>query len=607
MSKIFNKISLIAINILFFGVAVAQMPAPVKLLCVIENGNEIEIDWELTGPPCGAGFEEFDIYVSNNPDTGFTRRGSVTDESITVYVDGTSLSEIGDPLYYAIVNRCNGVSSEQSEVLDNLPPVAPQIEYVTVNRDNTVEISWLPSTSPEAATYLPYIRTNAGFSPLDTAESLSYLHQAKPSDPGFIFPVPNIQPESYTVATIDNCGEGGVTNTLPHKTMHLKVETMDCSNTVFLNWNAYEGWGSTGIDHYELYSSVNGEAQEVINYNIEADAETYTFVNSERGVDEICFQIKAIRYGDSVTSASNDTCVSLATASSNLPSHLYIKNVSVLDNGSVELSYYADNSVYIEAIKYASGSSEDNISVFDSEFIGGNLPEIGSYTHITSETFNRILSYQIEVEDDCGFPYRSGIARTIYLQGKADGNKTNYLTWTGYGNFEATVNEYYIYRQNPDGSFTEIGMADPTNVQFSDDVENAESNENGQICYKVEAKITLRYDDFVPPERIVPLSSFSNIVCINQPARISVPNAFAPEGVNNVFKPLTLNIAPSFYNMIVFNRWGGVVFETDDPDAGWDGTYQGRIAQEGVYMYNFTYAGIDGDQKQKKGSVVLLR
>jgi len=322
-------------------------------------------------------------------------------------------------------------------------------------------------------------------------------------------------------------------------------------------------------------------------------------------VNDLCFSVKAFRYGDGLATASNDTCVSLAEASGNRPDYLYIRNVTVLDNGSVEITYYADSNVYTESIKYLSGNKPENVAAFDAEFIGGNLPASDLRTHLTSETINRALFYQIEVEDNCGTAYESGVARTIFLQGKADGNQTNYLNWGAYGNEFGSVNGYDIFRQNPDGTFplNPIGATDAQTIEFVDDVQFVESNASGQICYKIQATITMAYPELEREQ----VTSSSNIVCISQPARISVPNAFAPEGINNVFIPYVLNVDASFYKMVVFNRWGGVVFETNNPSEGWDGTYQGRIAQEGVYMYNFSYAGIDGNEKQKKGSVVLLR
>ena len=40
---------------------------------------------------------------------------------------------------------------------------------------------------------------------------------------------------------------------------------------------------------------------------------------------------------------------------------------------------------------------------------------------------------------------------------------------------------------------------------------------------------------------------------------------------------------------MVFNRWGEILFETTDHKIGWDGTYAGNIAQDGIYVYLIEY------------------
>jgi len=114
--------------------------------------------------------------------------------------------------------------------------------------------------------------------------------------------------------------------------------------------------------------------------------------------------------------------------------------------------------------------------------------------------------------------HNSGIARTIFLQGKADGNQTNYLSWWGYGNQFSSVNEYNISRQDINGSFNVIVVVDNQTFQFIDDVQDVETNENGQICYKIEAGVTVAYP-MLSREQVI---SSSNIVCLNQDTMVNI-------------------------------------------------------------------------------------
>jgi len=71
---------------------------------------------------------------------------------------------------------------------------------------------------------------------------------------------------------------------------------------------------------------------------------------------------------------------------------------------------------------------------------------------------------------------------------------------------------------------------------------------------------------------------------------VYIPNGFSPDfnGFNDEFKPFS-NCETNDYHMKVFNRWGALVFETDNIEIGWDGTFNGRLVTEGVYVYLIEY------------------
>jgi len=91
----------------------------------------------------------------------------------------------------------------------------------------------------------------------------------------------------------------------------------------------------------------------------------------------------------------------------------------------------------------------------------------------------------------------------------------------------------------------------------------------------------------------------------------SLPNAFTPngDGLNDVFIPIRRYDFVKQYHLSIYNRWGQIVFETDNIDEGWDGTSLGKAAPKGNYVYNIIYTSYpDLDtEKNYKGQVVLLR
>jgi len=88
---------------------------------------------------------------------------------------------------------------------------------------------------------------------------------------------------------------------------------------------------------------------------------------------------------------------------------------------------------------------------------------------------------------------------------------------------------------------------------------------------------------------------------------IFVPNTFTPngDGQNDILKVYGNNIQT--LNMMVFSQWGEKVFETKDPNQGWDGTYKGKQQPVGVYVYVVQVTTADGKIFSKKGSVNLIR
>ena len=61
--------------------------------------------------------------------------------------------------------------------------------------------------------------------------------------------------------------------------------------------------------------------------------------------------------------------------------------------------------------------------------------------------------------------------------------------------------------------------------------------------------------------------------------------------------------------MYIFNRWGELIFETTDLNKGWDGTYNGIVVQEGVYVWKIVGAPLDNeaDLKEYYGHVTVLK
>ena len=88
---------------------------------------------------------------------------------------------------------------------------------------------------------------------------------------------------------------------------------------------------------------------------------------------------------------------------------------------------------------------------------------------------------------------------------------------------------------------------------------------------------------------------------------LDVPNAFTPGrfGRNSYITVTGFGIAKM--NWKIYNRWGKLVFDTQDRRAGWDGTYKGQLQPMDVYAYTLDVEFFDGKKLRKTGDITLIR
>jgi len=99
-------------------------------------------------------------------------------------------------------------------------------------------------------------------------------------------------------------------------------------------------------------------------------------------------------------------------------------------------------------------------------------------------------------------------------------------------------------------------------------------------------------------------------VIVNGVFTCYVPNAFTPDGdgTNDYFFVQGESIDPSVFTLSIFDKWGEKIFETDDKDGMWDGTYKNEPAQQEIYIWKIdTKDTITGEHKELTGHVLLMR
>lgn len=102
-------------------------------------------------------------------------------------------------------------------------------------------------------------------------------------------------------------------------------------------------------------------------------------------------------------------------------------------------------------------------------------------------------------------------------------------------------------------------------------------------------------------------ASDSTFVTVDCDAYVFFPNAFSPNGDswNDLFMPQLYKV--DRYHMSIYNRWGELMFETTDPDHGWNGLVKGKKAPSSVYVYYADIKFTNGKTITKEGNLALLR
>ncbi|MEX2597515.1 MAG: PKD domain-containing protein [Salibacteraceae bacterium] len=101
---------------------------------------------------------------------------------------------------------------------------------------------------------------------------------------------------------------------------------------------------------------------------------------------------------------------------------------------------------------------------------------------------------------------------------------------------------------------------------------------------------------------------------------IKIPNAFTPnengplDGKydpfafdNQIFFPIVSGVSADNYTLSIFNRWGELIFETNDVLRGWDGYYKGKMCQQDAYVWKIVGEYVNGKKFSKVGDVTLIK
>ena len=402
----------------------------------------------------------------------------------------------------------------------------------------------------------------------------------------------------YTNAEADERSEGFQLRTVlfsdpsltllssPNFTVFLEAEEFDeCNKSITLRWNNYIGWGND-ITGYDVYVKKENQSYvKRINTTDTIFIETDVSYNSE-------YKFYVVAKNSLGAESMSNIAEYTSDAKKEIDSTLfYIDGIVNLEN-TVKLRFKVDNSFETGGYK-----------ILMAESMGGSYNEIGqiAYTDKDSFTFtheNTSLAtenfYKVQALSVCGdLLAETNVVQKIVSKGEMESNEVS-LEWNSCFH---EVNETSIVLMSIDGSEYIDANVNVYDQRASINlIEKSNEGESEYFCFKVSSNI--------------PSGQFgeSNVLCFALTPEIDMPNAFSPngDGLNDYIVPKIKNVNIQDYKFIVYDRYGGIVFESKSEIEKWNGKKNEKPVKEGAYIYYLYYKTKRGKVHEKSGSINVV-
>ena len=469
---------------------------------------------------------------------------------------------------------------------DSTPPERPFITHVTVDTaNNNSLVYWTKSPSTDVEWYLLYyeIQTANGLEGVKfdsvSADQNSYVHLASGAEDGSIL---------YSVTALDSSKNESIRKPGLHSTVHTSLFYDSCNNKIQVKWNKYVGWDNN-VAGYRLFYKPPGGTFELLS-GVEYSDSIYDHFNIAEN-NQYEYFIEAVK-NDGLVSRSNIS--RKYTFMPAPPAVLNLEQVTVKEKNQLEISYiFSDTSTINNFALMRSADPSADFIIVDKANEVSSSPSSFQDNIITS--VDRYY-YKIGALNSCNRVIgQSNYGVNLLLISDTTNQLIN-LNWNIYNEWSAGVQEYQIYRNDQSGNFNLIATTQGTS--YSDDLSAIyNTGLDGELRYFV---VAVRNGDG--------LSCNSNTLITRVSTLIKIPNAFTPnaDGKNDSFKPI-LSFYPSDFLMLIYDRTGNIIYETEDYLKGWDGSVNGSsMAPQGVYMYHIQYSSKNGTKVKKTGNLTLF-
>lgn len=548
---------------------------------VFQCYNLDTISWVLSVPKCSnPEIDSFQILSRTEPNSDFAIKFTSTDPSLRGYRDESLKSDDAILLRYYLKCPDNPVVNSDTLRLSSLrEPV--ELDSVRVLANGDVQLSWkekpiagvryvvnaaIGGSSQVLATNLQ--RTSYTDTRGQATRSFEYYSISAALDCGYTFP----EPDSFFHTSL------------------LSEPEFDCGGDIYFGFKPFSYWkdGTSSATFFVerdgvLVDSLEGPVgTDGFGYNGLKNESMYTFYVRETG--KVASQVA---YSNPIT---------ITTDIYEIIRWIVIDDFSFDDDNQATISWTTNN--HSARKKFQLHLNADTVTIPENELI--DEPQQNSHGFKLAEFPTDGKQYMISLRDSCGNEEESLAKMPLLTQGQLTSTNQLNIQWTDVADDEWTVDSYEIYYKT-DGSYTLLDSENGST--FNDSYAFEESKSIDSLCYYVVAKGKIHFQEI---DSIGVLSIRSNTVCLFGETTVVLPNAYSPHQAP--YKPIIVPKSNlTSYVFRIFDRYGNLVFETKNPEEGWDGSYQGKQGFMDVYMVQVEFTNSRGESIVKTGSLLVLQ
>jgi len=466
------------------------------------------------------------------------------------------------------------------------PPLPPLFKSVSIETETGFTVlKWNLSSSTGIAAYILYKSTSGGAIPIDTVWDPSATTYKLTNTASKYSSV------QYVVASmrLPRC-----TSVFSNEISSVfeTVATDTCRKEIKLSWNNYTNY-PVNITGYSIMGSVNGGSYNELAVT-GSDKTNATITDFITGAN-YCFYIRT-NLEDGTSVSSNKEC--LLTRMQRPPEWINADYATITDDKKVSVSFTIDPQSEVKSFILERKTGESGVWTETARMQSVN--GVVAYTDNQAD-INLVNSYRLVALNYCNLRSTfSNTASNIVL--KLEREMDNILlSWNKYRLWNGEVSDYKVYTDFGTGfleSRTVLQSDSTLKISYRDIMNDVTT---GEICFYISAT------EMNNPYGISGVSN-SLKACTSPTEVITVPNVFTPGNdlKNDLFKPV-MSFIPKDYKLIITDRHGKVLFESDDFSESWDGSSGSLQQSQSVCLWFLRVTTPSGANLNRTGTVTIIR